>query len=185
MQIRTILVAIDDSPQAAKALRRGESLAQKYRAKLLLLHVLGTVGEEIIPLEPTLVLPPPASYEEMAPGIWTRHQAVGKLEAQARATLQAFAQRHLSRSVSAQVRVAVGKPAEQILRVAREAGVDLIAMGTHGRTGWRHTLLGSVAEAVLRQAPCPVLTVGSGERQSFASACPSSPLQAAGSHDEP
>jgi nucleotide-binding universal stress UspA family protein len=184
MQIRTILVAIDDSPHAAEALRWGESLAQKCRAQLLLLHVLATRREETSPPESMLVSPSPASYEAMAPGIWTRHQATHELEAQARATLQAFAQRHLSRPVSAQVRVAVGKPAEQILRVAHEAGVDLIVMGTHGRTGWRHAVLGSVAEAVLRQALCPVFTVGIGERQSSATACPSSSLQAAGSHDE-
>lgn len=113
MQIRTILVAIDYSPHAAEALRWGESLAQKYRAQLLLLHVLATVGEQTTPVESMLVRPSPASYEEMAPGIWKRHQAVGELEAQARATLQAFAQRYLSRPVSVQVRVAVGKPAER------------------------------------------------------------------------
>jgi nucleotide-binding universal stress UspA family protein len=55
--------------------------------------------------------------------------------------------------------VAVGEPAEQILRVAREEKADLIVMGTHGRRGWRHAVLGSVAEAVMRQAMCPVLTV--------------------------
>jgi universal stress protein A len=55
--------------------------------------------------------------------------------------------------------VAVGRPAEEILRVAEEAGVDLIVMGTHGRTGLRHVLLGSVAEAVERTAGCAVLTV--------------------------
>jgi Universal stress protein family/VIT family len=80
--------------------------------------------------------------------------------------------------------LAVGQPAEQILRVAREAGVDLIAMGTHGRTGWRHAVLGSLAEAVLRQASCPVLTVGVEERQSSASVGRRDPIQAA-SHDAP
>jgi nucleotide-binding universal stress UspA family protein len=150
MQIRTILVAIDYSPHAAEALRWGESLAQKYRAQLLLLHVLATGGDETTPVESMLVHPSPASYQEMTPGIWKRHQAVGEVEAQAQAALQTFAQGHLSRPVSVQVRVAVGKPAEQILQVAREAGVDLIVMGTHGRTGWRHVVLGSVAEAVMR-----------------------------------
>ncbi len=56
-------------------------------------------------------------------------------------------------------RVGVGKPAEEILRVAREEGVDLIVMGTHGHTGLRHLLLGSVAEEVTRHAPCPVFTI--------------------------
>jgi universal stress protein A len=56
-------------------------------------------------------------------------------------------------------KVAVGKPAEEILPVAREEGVDVIVMGTHGRTGVRHLLLGSVAEEVTRHAPCPAFTV--------------------------
>jgi nucleotide-binding universal stress UspA family protein len=185
VQIRTILVAIDYSPHAAEALRWGESLAQKYRAQLLLLHVLATGGEEKTPLESMLIHPAPASYEEMAPGIWKWHQPVDEMQAQALVALQAFAQRYLSRPVSVQVRVAVGKPAEQILRVACEAGADLIAMGTHGRTGWRHAVLGSVAEAVLRQAPCPVVTVGIGQRQRTANAGASQPLQTDRLHGAP
>jgi nucleotide-binding universal stress UspA family protein len=54
----------------------------------------------------------------------------------------------------------IGLPADEIVRYAREAGADLIVMGTHGRSGWRHALLGSVAEKVVRRARCPVLTVG-------------------------
>ena len=57
------------------------------------------------------------------------------------------------------VDVAAGPPAETIVHVARERGADLIVMGTHGRTGLSHMLLGSVAEKVVRLAPCPVLTV--------------------------
>ena len=57
------------------------------------------------------------------------------------------------------VEVAVGHPADTIVRVAQERGADLIVMGTHGRTGLQHVLLGSVAEKVVRLAPCPVLTV--------------------------
>jgi nucleotide-binding universal stress UspA family protein len=55
--------------------------------------------------------------------------------------------------------VATGSPAETIVRVAHMRGADLIVMGTHGRTGLPHVLLGSVAEKVVRLAPCPVLTV--------------------------
>jgi len=57
------------------------------------------------------------------------------------------------------VDVAAGPPAETIVHVAHERGADLIVMGTHGRTGLHHMLLGSVAEKVVRLAPCPVLTV--------------------------
>jgi universal stress protein A len=58
-----------------------------------------------------------------------------------------------------EVEVAVGHPADTITRVAEERSVDLIVMSTHGRTGLQHVLLGSVAEKVVRLAPCPVLTV--------------------------
>jgi len=53
----------------------------------------------------------------------------------------------------------MGPPADTIVRVAQERGVDLIVMSTHGRTGLQHVLMGSVAEKVVRLAPCPVLTV--------------------------
>jgi nucleotide-binding universal stress UspA family protein len=52
-----------------------------------------------------------------------------------------------------------GRPGDEIVAAAREEDADLIVMGTHGLTGWRHLVLGSVAEAVVRTAPCPVLTV--------------------------
>lgn len=58
-----------------------------------------------------------------------------------------------------EIDVAVGHPAETIVHVAQERDVDLIVMGTYGRTGLHHVLLGSVAEKVVRLAPCPVLTV--------------------------
>jgi nucleotide-binding universal stress UspA family protein len=57
------------------------------------------------------------------------------------------------------VAVAMGQPADAIARVAQERHADLIVMGTHGRTGLQHALLGSVAEKVVRLAPCPVLTI--------------------------
>ena len=64
-----------------------------------------------------------------------------------------------------EVQVAAGHPAETIVRMARELAVDLIIMATHGRTGVSHLLLGSVAEHVVRHAPCPVLTVRQQEQR--------------------
>jgi nucleotide-binding universal stress UspA family protein len=58
-----------------------------------------------------------------------------------------------------EVALAVGRPADTIIRLARERNADLIVMGTHGRTGLEHLVMGSVAEKVVRLAPCPVLTV--------------------------
>jgi nucleotide-binding universal stress UspA family protein len=160
MHLQTILVAVDYSPLSAEALRWGASLAQAYGAHVLLLHVFASAETEADPLQPTLVRPLPLTYRQMAPGIWTRSEEVrGALAARAQADLRDFARKSLASRVTLQVRVAVGEPAEQILRVAREEKADLIVMGTHGRRGWRHAVLGSVAEAVMRQAMCPVLTV--------------------------
>jgi nucleotide-binding universal stress UspA family protein len=63
------------------------------------------------------------------------------------------------------VMVAAGKAFVEIIRIAREEDVDLIVVGTHGRGAVAHMLLGSVAEKVVRKAPCPVLTVHSGEHE--------------------
>jgi nucleotide-binding universal stress UspA family protein len=103
--------------------------------------------------------PAPYYYEVPSPGVWIRHPLILEFEKDAQAELHAFARKTLKEAVPVQVKVAVGKPAEEILRVAREERVDLIVMGTHGRTGVRHLLLGSVAEAIVRYAPCPVCMV--------------------------
>jgi nucleotide-binding universal stress UspA family protein len=69
-----------------------------------------------------------------------------------------------ARGIGVAGRVLVGLPFQTIIEAARAADVDLIVMGTHGRTGFSHLLLGSVAERVVRHAPCPVLVVRERER---------------------
>jgi len=61
--------------------------------------------------------------------------------------------------INVEVLIRVGVPFEEILKVARDKEVDLIVMGTHGRTGITHMVIGSVAENVIRKAPCPVLCI--------------------------
>jgi nucleotide-binding universal stress UspA family protein len=67
--------------------------------------------------------------------------------------------KHVSDTVAAETVVSRGDPATEIQRVAKERGVDLIVIATHGWTGWRHLVFGSVAEKILRDAPCPVLSI--------------------------
>jgi nucleotide-binding universal stress UspA family protein len=81
------------------------------------------------------------------------------LQEQAHTQVRRFVSQNLQASPSAQVKVAVGKPAAEILQVAREEEADLIVMGTHGRTGLHHLSLGSVAAEVTRRAPCPMITL--------------------------
>jgi nucleotide-binding universal stress UspA family protein len=141
MKVQKVLVPIDFSDHASQALRWGASLAERYGAQILLLHVIPETVEE----------------DAMHGSAW--EQVIIDLTVQVEAQLDEIAVKDLRVRLPVDVKVAVGKPAEEILRVAREESVDLIVMGTHGRTGLHHILLGSTAETVLHTAPCPVFTV--------------------------
>jgi len=82
----------------------------------------------------------------------------GKLETEARAKLEMLARQKVGKA-GYEIEVMVGDPGIEILQLAKRLRADLIVMATHGRKGFRHIVLGSVAEAVVREAPCPVLTV--------------------------
>ena len=138
LPIRTILHPTDFSEQAQHAFAAACSLARDHGSRVVVLYVRA----------PTTV-----AYGEMGPivpdPVWT--------PADVKAALAAL---HLpDPGVEAEYRVSEGEPAAEIIRLARELGANLIAMGTHGRSGLGRILLGSVAEAVLRRAPCPVLTL--------------------------
>lgn len=161
MDVKNILVPIDYSVDSTRALQWGASLAEKYGTKLLLLHVILKAVEEVYPEGVGLVSPTSSFYGRLAPSSPThgRQPIIIDLVDKAQTEFDDFAAKHLKAAVPVQAKVAVGKPVEEILRVAREDKVDLIVMGTHGRTGMRHLLLGSVAEEITRHAPCPVFAV--------------------------
>ncbi|HXH11819.1 MAG TPA: universal stress protein [Alphaproteobacteria bacterium] len=162
MDVRKILVPIDYSSDSHQALLWGASLAGKYGAHVLLLHVIPKAVEEVYPTgSPAWTTTPASYYEGMAPSSqrFGPQPVIIDLVEKARSELHDYADNHLKASVPLEVTIAVGKPAQEILRIARDESVDLIVMGTHGRTGLRHLLLGSVAEEVTRHASCPVFTV--------------------------
>ncbi len=74
-----------------------------------------------------------------------------------------FVQENFAGASGVNTSVQVGKPAEEIIAYAKDKGIDLIIMGTHGRTGLNHALFGSVAEAVIKSAPMPVMTINTFE----------------------
>src|SRR5215475_5651686 len=176
MDVNKILVPIDSSEHSTLALQWGISLAQKYGAQLLLLHVIPKAVEEVPtqgsgahphaypPLEETAL--PYYSYEEEVRQVQPTRSRLSQPETmlidyveKTETELADLVRTHLTDPGAATVKVTVGKPAEEILQVAHDEAIDLIVMGTHGRTGLRHVLLGSIAETVVRTAPCPVFTV--------------------------
>ena len=81
------------------------------------------------------------------------------MEQTAQEMMDAFVKKHVRSYKKSTVRIIPGLPAAQIVSLAKKEKVDLVVMGTHGRSGWQRFVLGSVADRVLRDAPCPVLTI--------------------------
>jgi nucleotide-binding universal stress UspA family protein len=145
MAVNSILVPTDFSPTSEAALRYAADMALTLRARLYLMHVPGKTGEH---------------FEANFPH--------GQFEAAARKGLSSFLTQEEIDRLRPEYAVRVGTPAEEIVRYADFCDVDLIIMGTHGRTGLAHALMGSVAEQVVRVAPCPVLLVRAPKRAAVA-----------------
>jgi nucleotide-binding universal stress UspA family protein len=144
----TILVPHDFSSSANHAAAIARDEAKLHGGKLLLLHVCD------LPLDlgpDTTLISVPTSESP----ITMRHFAMSSAEAH----LRDLAERLGRDGVQADVFVRVGKPVDEINQFAAEHGVDIIVMGTHGRTGIRHLLAGSVTERVVRTSSVPVLTI--------------------------
>jgi nucleotide-binding universal stress UspA family protein len=139
---RRILVPTDFSDTADAALERAIQLARALGASIDLLHVTA----------PVLVLPPPIDILPL-PTLYP------DLPQRIEAHLEERAARARAAGVTCNTVVRDGPPHVEIGRVAEDSAVDLIAMGTHGRSGIGHAVLGSVAERVLHRARCPVLVV--------------------------
>jgi nucleotide-binding universal stress UspA family protein len=138
LPIRTILHPTDFSEQARHAFATACSLARDHGARVIVLYVR---APEVVP------------YGKLGPIV----PDPVRTPADAQAGLSGP---HLpDPGVEVEYRVAEGDPAAEIIRLARELGANLIVMGTHGRTGLGRLLMGSVAAAVLRRAPCAVLTL--------------------------
>lgn len=136
LPVRTILHPTDFSSNARQAFALACGLARDYKAELVLLHVLAppvvVYSDGIVPVDPE-----------------------GE-EQRAREKLYAI---ETPPSVPVRHRMIEGEPAVEIMRVAKEMNCDLIVLGTHGRSGLERFFMGSVAEEVMRHAPCPVMTV--------------------------
>jgi nucleotide-binding universal stress UspA family protein len=146
-----ILVATDFSEPSDAALAYGRELARSFGAQLTVLHVVDNIQARAVGGDGFVFVDPALQHE-----------------------FEASARRQVERLVAADDReplpsvaaiVTSNHPAVAIVDYARRSAIDLIVIGTHGRGAVAHLLLGSVAERVVRSAPCPVLTVRHPERE--------------------
>jgi universal stress protein A len=143
LSIRRILFPTDFSEPAEYAWPYALTFAQEFGAEVHLVHV---------------VTPPPRLTEAYAVD-FNPEGTVQALAAEASASIDQQVEAAKSRGLIFSREVRVGVDYREIIDYATKHDIDLIVMATHGRTGLAHVLLGSVAEKVVRKAPCPVLTV--------------------------
>lgn len=143
MMIRKILVPTDFSAHSKEAQAWAVELARRYEASLTLIHVYQPISYA---LPEGYVLPSANLLADL-------EVSLGRALDGAKQALEASSGLRVDNALMQ------GVPYVEIVRFAREGSYDLIVLSTHGRTGLRHVLLGSVAEKVVRKAPCPVLTV--------------------------
>lgn len=144
-KFRRLLVPVDFSDSSARALRHAAGLIAESRGSLTVVHVV------------------PADYGWLGIGCDELRDLDRSLQRQAADRLSAFADKHVGRSVVADLEVRIGRPAEEIVAAATELKCDLIVLSTHGHGGLDRLLIGSVADRVARLAPCPVFLIRPGK----------------------
>ncbi len=144
MEIKNILMPTDFSDQSKAAVPWAVDLAHKYHAKLHVIHVFDENA-----FDPAFFSP----SEEKA------HDYFTKVREGFEAEVDRFLEEYNTAEISILTVLANGSAFAEIIRYARDNAIDLIIMGTHGRSGLSTILLGNVAEKVVHKALCPVLTV--------------------------
>jgi nucleotide-binding universal stress UspA family protein len=148
--IHRILVPTDFSPTSDIALQYAIDLAERLHSRIHLLHVIDDAS--------LAIAYPDGIYVPAGPDLLDRLIQEGANQ------LKASVGRCITAGVMTDQEVLIGSPARVIAQTAASRGMDLIVMGTHGRGAFAHLLLGSVAERVVRTAPCAVLTVRDSSR---------------------
>ena len=143
VRVRRIVCAVDFSEFSDYALTYATEFANVFDAELHLIHVLE------LPFMPTYAM---AGLPELS-------VPTDQLEEQARQHMDELTKKTQAEHANVTGVVRIGSAFLEIIRYAQELSADLVVVGTHGRTGLTHMIIGSVAEKVVRKAPCPVLSV--------------------------
>lgn len=148
IDLKKILVPIDFSEYSKKALQYAIPFARQFKAKIYLLYVV----------EPT-IYPADFSFGQIGmPNVENELRVKGEQE------LQELITNEIRGAVPSEALVKVGLPFVEVVSFAKDEGIELIIVATHGHTGVEHVLFGSTAEKIVRKAPCPVLVVRSEEK---------------------
>ena len=143
LPFHTILCPVDFSEPSYKALRNAAEVASHFQAELVVVHVIPAASG--IPADPAYVFEGPEGYQKEQ-----------KADAEERLII---AVKQIPPEIRSRTAIVSGDTADEIVRLAVEEAADLIVIATHGLTGWRHLVFGSVAEKVIRLAYRPVLVI--------------------------
>jgi nucleotide-binding universal stress UspA family protein len=143
LPFKKILYPTDFSDPSYEALNAANELALHFSAELCVVHVVS----------PGTTAPADLSGSNF--------KVLEEMERAARESLKEMVKKRIPKQLLVRQIVALGGAHEEIIQVSEKERVDLIVIATHGQTGWRHFVFGSVAEQVVRLAPCPVLTIRS------------------------
>lgn len=140
MSFKRILISVDGHPISAHAANVGIELAGRLGAEIAFVHVVD-----------------PSSFRAPQSGV-PADELIALAEQDGKRLLAGFRQHTPQQSIALEF-VRIGKPATEILKTAKEWPADVIVIGSHGRRGVQRALLGSIAEGVMRHAPCPILVI--------------------------
>jgi len=156
VSLKKILFATDFSTASMHALPLAARLARSYKSKLSIVHIWSSL--------PPVLTGPQFGLDPIPPVI-----EYDRAEMFARNEIEKILNRKELKGLAAKGIVHSGAPVDEIARIVREQEFDLLVIGTHGQTGFKHMVMGSVAEDVCRKVSCPVLTVGPNVEHRFAS----------------
>lgn len=149
--IKKILVSLDGSEHANKALDYALDLAEKYSAEIVLLSVIPPVAVPMAYPDTSMAYISPSTIDMYYNELKTIHESV---------LSQAFTKaKRFNSNLRVSTKIAEGRPSDRIVETAKEGNFDVIVMGSRGLGGAKEFFLGSVSHRVAIEAPCPVLIV--------------------------
>lgn len=144
LPIKKIFCPTDFSEPSYEALMVADEMALHFSAELILIHVVKPIAVNPVHVDPTGFNLP--KYEK-------------EREASSKIAIQQVSEEKISEGIDFQTMVVLGDPAYKIVELASDENADIIIIATHGLTGWRKFIFGSVTEKVIRLANCPVLSI--------------------------